>query len=157
SSSKTEVSTDYQASMQRFLNVDPDMKRFFDTSYGYAIFPQITKGGLIVGGAHGDGAVFEQGRRIGNAEVTQATFGAQIGGQSFSEVIFFQDKASLDHFKQNNLELSADTSAVAASKGASASADYKNGASVFTLGEGGLMLQAAVGGQKFKFHPMASG
>ena len=107
-----------------FLRADPGLKRFFDKSYGYAIYPKVGKGGLIVGGAHGVGVVYEQGKLIGTSELTQATIGAQIGGQTFSEVIFFRDAGVLTQFKRGKWRAGAQASAVIAKDGASADADY---------------------------------
>ncbi len=97
--------------------------------------------------------MYEQGNHIGRASVTQLTVGAQIGGQSFSEIIFFQDKKTLDAFKQGNLELSAQVSAIMVKAGASKDASYNNGVAVFTMPKKGLMAEASVGGQKFKYTP----
>ena len=135
-----------------FRAADPTISRFFDNSYGYAIFPVVTKGGAGIGAAHGkDAVVYEQGRVVGFAELTQVTLGAQLGGQDFREIVFFQDKAALDLFKRNELQFSANASAVAASSGSAASADYASGVAVFTLPIGGLMFEASIGGQKFAF------
>jgi lipid-binding SYLF domain-containing protein len=132
---------------------DADVAKWFDTAYGYAVFPSIAKGGLVIGGAAGDGQVFEKGAYIGDAHVTQATIGAQIGGQSFAEVIFFETRAALDRFKENKFEMTAGVSAVAATEGKSKDAKYTNGVAVFTHAKKGLMAEASVGGQKFKFTP----
>ena len=135
------------------FKTDADLAKWFTTAYGYAVFPSITKAAIVVGGAAGDGQVFEQGAYIGDAHVTQATIGAQLGGQSFSEVIFFETKAALDRFKENKWEMSAGFSAVAAAEGKSKDAKYTNGVAVFTHAKKGLMAEASVGGQKFKFTP----
>ena len=132
---------------------DADVAKWFDTSYGYAVFPSITKAAVVVGGAGGGGRVFEKGAYIGDAHVSQGTIGAQLGGQSFSEVIFFETKAALDRFKENKFELSAGLSAVAAAEGKSKDAKYADGVAVFTHAKKGLMAEASVGGQKFKFTP----
>ena len=132
---------------------DADVAKWFNTAYGYAVFPSITKAGVVVGGAGGGGRVFEKGTYIGDAHVSQATIGAQLGGQSFSEVIFFETKAALDRFKENKFELSAGLSAVAAAEGKSKDAKYADGVAVFTHAKKGLMAEASVGGQKFKFTP----
>ena len=132
---------------------DADLAKWFDTAYGYAVFPSITKAAVVVGGAGGGGRVFEKGTYIGDAHVSQATIGAQLGGQSFSEVIFFETKAALDRFKENKFELSAGLSAVAAAEGKSKDAKYADGVAVFTHAKKGLMAEASVGGQKFKFTP----
>jgi lipid-binding SYLF domain-containing protein len=141
-----------EAAIERLKAKDPGIRQWFDEkSYGYAVFPGIGKGGLIIGGAHGRGQVYEQGKHIGYAEVTQGTIGAQAGGQSYIEVIFFEDETALKAFKEGNWEMGAHVSAVAVEKGASSGADYTKGVCVFTLASGGLMAEASVGGQKFKY------
>lgn len=138
----------------RFKEKDPSIQKFFDSAHGYVVFSEITKGAIGVGAAHGEGGiVYENGRRIGTAEVTQVTVGAQLGGQSYAEIVFFQNAAAMETFKQNNLEFSANASAVAASAGAAATADYADGVAVFTMPNGGLMFEASIGGQKFKYYP----
>jgi lipid-binding SYLF domain-containing protein len=101
--------------------------------------------------------VYEQARHIGRASIVQITVGAQIGGQSFMEIIFFKNKAALDDFKQGNFELNAQISAVAVKEGASKDASYDHGVAVFTMPRGGLMAEASVGGQKFEFTPKQEG
>jgi lipid-binding SYLF domain-containing protein len=136
-----------------FKKADPSMAAFFTNSAGYAVFPDVGKGGFIVGGARGKGMVFEKHNPIGQATMTQASIGAQAGGETFAEVIFFETPAALNDFKAGKFELGADISAVAASQGASRTAQYKKGVAVFTVSKRGLMVQASVGGQKFKFEP----
>jgi lipid-binding SYLF domain-containing protein len=136
-----------------FRRVDPGLKKFFDTATGWAVFPTVAKGGLIVGGARGEGVVYEGGGVVGYSVLSQGTVGAQIGGQAYSELIFFRDAVALQHFKAGNSEFSAQASAVAASAGASADADYAEGVIVFTMAKGGLMLEASIGGQHFSFSP----
>ncbi len=140
--------------LQNFKEKDPSMQKFFDKAYGYVIFPSIGKGAFLVGGAHGNGKVFEGGKVIGNAELTQATVGLQMGGQSYSEIIFFEDEKAMNAFKANKLAFSAQVSAIVADAGASADVAYNKGVAVFTLPKGGLMYEASVGGQKFKFKPL---
>jgi lipid-binding SYLF domain-containing protein len=146
-----------QETVAAFLKADSTMKTFIDQSAGYVVFPHVGKGGLIVGGAHGDGQVFEKGNVTGKAKMTQASIGAQAGGQTFAEIIFFETPAALDDFKGGKFEMSAEVSAVAAAEGASKAAKYKRGVAVFTLAEKGLMVSASIGGQKFKFEPIAAG
>jgi|SRR5688572_23170227 lipid-binding SYLF domain-containing protein len=136
-----------------FLKADAGLQKFFDESAGYAMFPGVGKGGFIVGGARGKGVVYQKGNVVGEAVMTQASIGAQAGGQSFSEVIFFETPEALKDFKGGKFEMSAEVSAVAAAEGASKAAKYKNGVAVFTLPLKGLMVQASIGGQKFKFIP----
>lgn len=136
-----------------FRRQDPSLEHFFDESVGYAVFPSIGKGGAIVGGAFGRGVLYEDGRPVGFCKVTQGDIGLQLGGQSFSEIIFFQDDRALSDFKLGQLAFSAQASAVAATEGAAAQADYSNGVAVFTMVRGGLMFEAAVGGQGFEYEP----
>lgn len=136
-----------------FYNSDPNMKVFFEKAYGYAVFPTVAKGGMGIGGAHGKGKVYEKGTLIGTSSLTQLTIGFQLGGQAYSEIIFFKDKKALDDFKSGNFEFGAQASAVAVTAGASADADYDKGVAIFTQAKGGLMYEASVGGQKFSFKP----
>lgn len=137
-----------------FKNSDPSMQVFFDKAQGYAIFPTVGKGGIGIGGAYGKGEVYERERLVGKTSLTQVTVGFQLGGQAYSEIIFFKDKAALDHFKQGKFELGAQASAVAVTAGVSADAAYNNGVAIFTLAKGGLMYEASVGGQKFSYKPI---
>ena len=137
--------------IENFKKGDPGMKGWFAEAYGYAVFPSVGKGGIGVGGAHGKGLVYEQGKIIGKTSLTQLSFGLQLGGQAFSEVIFFKDKTALDDFRRGNFELGAQVSAVALKEGASANLAYSKGVAVMTATKGGLMYEAAVAGQKFTF------
>ena len=150
------LQSECKQAVQNFKNADPAIQTFIDNSAGYAVFPGVGKGGFIVGGAHGQGLVFEKGKITGEAKMTQASIGAQAGGQSFAEIIFFENEGALNNFKGSNFEMGADVSAVAVSEGASKSAKYQQGVAVFTLPKKGLMVQAAVGGQKFKFQPITT-
>jgi lipid-binding SYLF domain-containing protein len=134
-----------------FIKADPSMATLFESSYGYAIFPKIGKGGLIVGGSGGDGIVYEKGKAIGSVKTGQVTVGAQIGGQAYREVIFFENGVALDRLKDDKTEFSSQISAVAVKSGVSKNAKYADGVAVFTQDLGGLMAEATVGGQKFKF------
>lgn len=134
-----------------FLEDDPDMSNFFNTSYGYIILPNVGKGGLGIGAAAGNGVAYEGGAKVGFAKMTQVTIGFQAGGQAYSEVVFFEDKEAFERFKNNKIEMSAQVSAVAAASGASLNAKYVDGVAVFTRTKGGLMYEASVGGQQFKF------
>jgi len=149
---KEELKTESAEAKGAFLKEDTGMAKFFNDSYGYAIFPNVGKGGLGVGGAAGNGVVYEQGNIIGFAKLTQVSIGFQAGGQAYREVIFFETADELGRFKANKIEFSAQVSAVAAASGASANAKYIEGVAVFTMAKGGLMYEASVGGQKFKFN-----
>ena len=146
---------------------------YFDGAYGYALFPTIGKGGIGIGGAYGEGQVYEQGEYIGDASMSQLTIGLQFGGQAYSMIIFFEDERALREFTSGNFEFGAQASAVALTAGVSAEAStgggatatasggrndadsvssgYRKGLSIFTVAKGGAMYEATLGGQKFKF------
>ena len=134
-------------------DADSRLEEWFEDSYGYAIFPSVGKVGIGFGGARGKGEVYEKGKFIGEARLTQASFGLQLGAQVYIEIIFFERKANLQNFKKSNFALSAQASAVAAAEGAAANAKYEHGVAIFTVAKGGLMYEASVGGQKFEFIP----
>ncbi len=146
-------SRDVRDTIERFKQLDPGISEFFENAAGYVVFPNIGKAGFGVGGAHGNGEVFESGKVIGKASMTQITIGLQVGGQEYSEVIFFDEKLDLERFTQGGLELAAQVSAVAITAGAAEGANYKDGVVVFTRTKAGLMAEASVGGQKFSYQP----
>lgn len=144
---------------------------FFKTAYGYAVFPTVGKGGAGIGGAFGKGQVYARGKHVGDTSVTQLTVGFQLGGQAYSEIIFFQDERAFKEFTSGNFEFGADATAVAITAGANAKAsttgasagasatkhnaatagEYHKGTAIFTVVKGGLMYEASIGGQKFSY------
>ena len=165
---------DYSASVKNFKQAK-QTHPFFESAYGYALFPTIGKGGLGIGAAHGDGQVYQGGKVTGKTSMTQVTIGLQAGGQAFSQIIFFTDKRAYTDFTSGNFEFGAQATAVAITAGASASssttgtsagssagggagkqskAKYNKGMATFTFAKGGLMYEASIGGQKFKFEPL---
>lgn len=156
-----------QSALVEFENV-AQMEAYFEGSYGVAIFPTIGKGGLGIGGAHGTGWVFREGEYTGMAKMSQVTIGFQAGGQAFSQIIFFENEAAYNNFTSGEFEFGAQATAVALTAGANASAStgggasagagsnqakesYTGGMAIFTVAKGGLMYEASLGGQKFKF------
>jgi lipid-binding SYLF domain-containing protein len=142
---------DSDEAKREFVSTDGLMKGLFSNSYGYVIFPNVGKGGIGIGGAAGNGIVYEQGHIAGKAKMTQVSIGFQFGGQAYREIVFFESKDDLDRFKSNKIEFSAQASAVAATAGASANVKYREGVMVFTQQKGGLMYEASLGGQKFNY------
>jgi lipid-binding SYLF domain-containing protein len=150
---------------------------YFKNSYGFAVFPDIGKAGFVVGGAHGAGRVYQKGVVIGTTSMTQVSVGLQLGGQNYSEIVFFEDERALREFTSGKFEFAADAGVVAITAGASASAntggssasasggkddavtagDYHKGMAVFTILKGGLMYNATIAGQKFTYAPKAAG
>lgn len=140
-----------ETTLERFKKADTGLAKRLESAAGYAVFPRIGKGGLVLGGAHGNGLVYEQGRLVGTAKMSQVTIGAQIGGQSFAELVLFENAAVLAQFKESRFEMTAQAGAVAAAEGLAENARYTDGVLIFTLPNKGLMAEASVGGQKFKF------
>ncbi|ACK48440.1 conserved hypothetical protein [Shewanella baltica OS223] len=153
-----------------------ETSKFFDTAYGYALFPTVGKGGIGIGAAYGKGRVYQGGVYMGDSSLTQLSIGFQLGGQAYSEIIFFKDAKSYEAFTSGSFEFDAQASAVAINMGASAQAgttgnsagagqsggnrsasgSYINGMAVFTAAKGGLMFEAALAGQAFSFEPKAN-
>ena len=162
----------YDDTIKAFRNAG-ESGRFFETSHAYAVFPTIGKGGFGIGGAHGSGRVYEKGAYLGDASMTQVTFGFQFGGQAYSMIVFFEDERALKEFTSGSFEFGAQATAVAITAGASAQAAttgasasagtseqhtktagaYEKGMAVFTAVKGGLMYEASIGGQKFGYKP----
>jgi lipid-binding SYLF domain-containing protein len=149
-----------------------EVRPFFDKNYGYAVFPTIGKAGYVIGGAHGKGRVYRGDTHVGDSVMNQVTVGFQLGGQAYSQIIFFENKRAFDEFTSGNFEFGAQATAVAITAGASvqggttgssanasgtqnhvrqAPASYHNGMGVFTVTKGGLMYEASIGGQHFDF------
>jgi lipid-binding SYLF domain-containing protein len=168
------VLADSNANAIAVFNQSPAVRPFFDSSYGYAVFPTVGKGGFIIGAAYGKGKVYHGGYATGTASITKLTVGFQAGGQVFSEIIFFEDKRAYDEFTSGSFEFDTNASAVAVTAGAQAQAGsmgasagasagpatgaqadihYYKGMAIFVHAKGGLMLEASVGGQRFDFEP----
>jgi lipid-binding SYLF domain-containing protein len=150
-----------------------ESRHFFDTAYGYVVFPTVGEGGLILGAALGKGRVYVHDKLVGDAKLKQISAGLQAGGKAYSEIIFFEDKRALDEFESGKFEFSAGASAIAITAAAGASAgtngvqanasgtennatavgEYNKGMAVFTIAKGGLMYAAAIAGQKFSYKP----
>jgi lipid-binding SYLF domain-containing protein len=150
---RNELREQATATMKEMNREDPSVESFAGKGYGYALFPEVAKGGLVFGGAYGRGVVYEQGQLIGYADLTLASFGLQAGGQTYSELIVFENKEALDRFKQGPLDFAADASAVILTTGAAANARFVDGVAVIVRPLAGAMAEAAVGGQQFKFIP----
>ena len=148
---KNKIIADSKTAKVVFIKTDALMRGLFEKAYGYVIFPNVGKGGLGIGGAAGNGVVFEHNKMVGMAKLSQVNIGFQAGGQAYREVIFFESKKDLERFKGSRFEFSAQVSAVAVTAGASANVKYAEGVMVFTMQKGGLMYEASLGGQKFKF------
>ena len=163
---------EYTDTLNLFKNAG-ESASLLQSAFGYALFPKIGKGGVGIGGAHGKGRVYEQGKHIGDTSMTQLTVGLQLGGQVYSELILFEDERAFKEFTNGNFEFGADANAIAITAAAGAHAGttgtstnasagkkdakttgaYRKGVAVFTVAKGGLMYEASVGGQKFSYKP----
>lgn len=146
-----ELELSVQKSILDAKSKDSSLSKWFESAYAYAVFPNVGKGGFVIGGAGGKGLVIRGDETIAYTSMSQMSIGLQAGGQVYAEYIMFKDKTAFDHFSRGNFEMGAQVSAVAVTAGASADADYDGGVAVFTLAGGGLMFEASVAGQKFKY------
>lgn len=149
----TKLQEEVKEAMKALASENPEIEAHFYKEYAFAVFPKITKAGLGIGGAGGHGLVFDNKTVIGESKLAQGTFGLQAGGQQYMEVIFFEDQAALDRFTGGKVKFSGQASAVALKDGASADINYQDGVAIFTKTIGGLMAEASVGGQSFKYKP----
>ncbi len=150
--SKNVLSSQVDEAIAIFKTRDPSIDKFFTQSYGYAVFPKVGKGAFIVGGAHGQGEVYEQGQMVGYSTLSQATLGFSFGGELWREIIFFREKQDLDRFRAGpEYTFAAQATGVALQEGVAAKADYKDGMAVFVTSDKGLMVDASLGGQKFTY------
>lgn len=168
------LASNYDVTIYTFKQ-SPTVQPFFDSAYGYAVFPTVGKGGVVIGASYGKGRVYRGGELEGKVTLAKASIGAQLGGQAFSEIIFFKDRSAYEKFTSGNFEFEATASAVAITAGAQAQAGtegstaststspsdaqqhnvgYRNGMAVFVHIKGGLMYEATIGGQTFKFEPL---
>lgn len=137
----------------KMTNNYPGLDKVLSDAHGYAIFPEIGKGGFVVGGSYGRGIVHEKGKFIGYADITKVSVGLQIGGQTFREVVVFQDEAAMNRFKGGKVKFDANASAVILKSGAAAAAKYQDGVAVFVEPIGGAMAEASLGVQEFGYTP----
>jgi lipid-binding SYLF domain-containing protein len=143
--------TQATSSLQQMRAENPSVSELVRRGYGYAVFPEVTKGGLVVGGAYGRGVVYEQGRHVGYSDLSQASLGLQAGGQTFSELLVFENKGALDRFKTGSLTFGADASAVILESGVATNVTFVDGVAVVVRPIGGAMVEASIGGQKFSY------
>lgn len=146
-----ELISDSEVALQTMLKKTPKLESFYNDSYGYAVFPKVTKAGIAFGGAFGKGIVYNEHQMVGTSKLKQASIGFQFGGQQYSEVIFFENKRSFDLFINGKLKFDAQASAVVLKKGVSIDVAYQDHVAVFTQTKGGLMYEASIGGQHFKY------
>lgn len=149
---KQRLIADAENAKSDFTGNEKFMQHLFDNAYSYAILPNVGKGAAGIGAAAGSGVVYEQGKLIGSVKMKQLTVGLQIGGEAYREVIFFEDKATLERFKTNEFEFTAQTSATAINAENYEHTKYKDGILVFTQKKTVLMYDASIGWQKFNYN-----
>jgi lipid-binding SYLF domain-containing protein len=143
------------ATLKRMVEKDPGLAKALQQAYGFVVFPSVGKAGLALGCSYGLGEVFKKDKLVGYGAIVQLTLGVQVGGQTFSELVLFQDENTLNTFKQSKVGFAANASTVIVKAGAAATNSYKGGMQVFVDAEGGLMLELAIGIQKLIFRPAA--
>lgn len=145
---------DSQEAIATISNENPGVAELFDTSVGYAVFPNVGKGAYVIGGASGNGTVYENGELTGFADLKQIDIGLQAGGKAFIEVLFFETQQAMAEFKEGTYELSANASAVILEEGVSQDIEFQDGVAVVTKPKAGAMAGISVGGQRFEFQPL---
>lgn len=148
---KAELIRDAKDSKKAFIENSKNMAELFDSAVGYVIFPNVGKGAYILGGAAGNGVLFENGKVQGFAELRQIDIGLQIGGQAYRQAILFQTQSELNEFKKGNYSLSGNASAVILEQGKAKNVEFNNGRAIVTMPKAGAMVEVSVGGQKFEY------
>ncbi|HEX6273683.1 MAG TPA: hypothetical protein VFZ53_11600 [Polyangiaceae bacterium] len=138
----------------KFKQKDSTIAEFFSKSAGYVVIPTVGEGGFIIGGGHGQGEAFEAGGKyVGRVTVNEVSIGAQVGGQSYSQLIFFETPVDFTRLKDNAFQFTGEVLAIAADQGAAKNAAFKDGVATFILPKKGLMASASVAGQQLDFSP----
>lgn len=149
-----DLEKDCNSTLAEMIKRVPKLQTYKDKSYGYAIFPKITKAGLVIGGAGGEGLLYQNHKIKGSSKLGQGSVGLQAGAQQYGEVIFFENQESYNRFTSGKLKFNAQATATAITVGATADFSYQDGVAVFTMAKGGLMVEASIGGQHFSFTPV---
>lgn len=149
-----EIIKDAEKAKAEFIKTNQTLENQFKNSKAYVIFPNVGKGAVLVGAASGNGAVYKNGKLVGMASMTQLDVGAQIGGEAYSEVIFFNSDEAFKKLKNNKLELTSQVAAVAVEEGKSLNTKFSEGMAVYVMPKAGLMAEVSVGGQKFDYEPI---
>jgi lipid-binding SYLF domain-containing protein len=150
---KADLIEDSEKALAEMIKDQPKLQSFKDKSYGYAVFPKVTKGAFGVGGAGGKGIVYKDHVPTGESTLSQVTIGFQAGGQQYKEVIFFENAKAYEKFTNKKVKFDGQASAVAITEGGSVDVAFKDGMAVFTHTSGGLMFEASIGGQHFSYKP----
>jgi lipid-binding SYLF domain-containing protein len=146
------LDTQVSATLDKFYALSSGNKALAQNAAAVLVFPDITKGGIAIGGEHGDGALQESGKTVGYYSVSGASIGLTLGLSHHSEVILFNTTQARDKFLNGgDWSIGADASVAVMKKGASGSYDTQSlskPVNVFVFGESGLMGDASLGGSK---------
>lgn len=153
---QTAMKSEARAALEKMEANSPNLRSIVDSAYGYAVLPDVGKAALVVGGSHGKGEVFRNGQMIGYVTLEQVSVGVQAGGESYAELIVFQDEAALQRLMDNKLDFGADASAEIIKAGAAAAGQFRHGVKIYVLPKGGLMAGADLNGQKLIYHAAPS-
>lgn len=148
---KADIEKDAGVALAKAQKTDPTLVNIFNKAAAYAVFPSVGKGAAGIGGAYGRGVLYEQGIAVGYCDLSQATIGLQLGGQTYTEIIVFETRQAVESFKQGRFLFDAQATAVALKSGVGANTQFNKGVAVFIMDEKGLMLEASVGGQRFSY------
>jgi lipid-binding SYLF domain-containing protein len=148
---KEDLHNKVQAALSQMQEKDPGVKDWTNKAWGYAIYPAVKKGGLIIGGAHGKGEAYRQGNMVGYTDLSQGSFGLQAGGKEYAELVLFENADAFNRFTKGDYSLGANASAIAIKSGASAAVHFQDGVAVMTMPEKGLMAEVSISGQKLSF------
>jgi lipid-binding SYLF domain-containing protein len=149
---RSELKDDADQALAMMIAADPSLRPVLDSAAGYVIFPEVKQGGFVVGGASGKGVLYERGRFVGYAELSQASVGAQVGGQKYAELVVARDRFALDRLKSGSFKVGGQAQAVAITAGAGTATRFgDNGVAVLVKPRGGAMLNVSLTGQTIKF------
>ena len=140
-----------KAALEKMEANDPSLANSISSAYGYVVFPDVGQGAIGIGGANGKGVVYQNGNRVGTVSLTQVSIGPALGGQTYGELIIFQNQDALNRLMNNSLEFGAEANATILRAGASGAAQFNNGVKVYILPKGGLEAGVSISGQKFHY------
>ncbi len=143
-----------QTTVRSMTARDSSLQNVLDSAHGYAVFPSVGEAGAIAGAAYGRGIAYERGRPVGYVELNQGSLGAQLGGQSFSEIIVFENEEAFSRLREGRFDVGAGASATALNAGVAAETQFRDGVIVFVQPQGGLMADVSVSGQQINFEAM---
>ncbi len=153
---KESLQTSARATLDEMIARNPAIQDTIRNTPGYAVFPSIGKGGVLVGGAHGQGILYEHGVPTGYVSVEQASIGAQLGGETFAELLVLRTPEQITDIKAGRFTAGANLGVVVLKESASTQTNFNPNASVFVMPRGGLMVDVSVNGQRIKYQSFSA-